>query len=100
MDIPTLIGFAAMAASTTSFAPQAWLIIKSRRTHDISAAMYTVTVTGFALWTAYGIMLDQWPLIATNAICCVLSGFILMMKLLPRREKNAVAKALDPAAKS
>ena len=62
--------------------------------------MYAITVTGFALWTAYGIMLGQWPIIVTNAICLLLAGFILMMKLLPRRRKAKVADALDPEAKS
>lgn len=96
MDSATVIGFCATAASTVSFTPQAWKIIKSRHTADISAAMYAVTVAGFALWTVYGVLLTQWPLIVTNSICLLLSGFILLMKLLPRREKNLVADTLDP----
>jgi MtN3 and saliva related transmembrane protein len=98
VDTATLIGIGATIASTVSFVPQAWKIIKSRRTHDISAGMYAVTVTGFALWTAYGILLEQWPLIVTNTICLLLSAFILTMKLLPRAQKEAVADALDPDA--
>jgi MtN3 and saliva related transmembrane protein len=98
VDIATVIGACATLASTVSFVPQAWKIIKSRRTHDISVGMYAVTVTGFALWTAYGVLLNQWPLIVTNSICLVLSAFILTMKLLPSRQKNAVADALDPDA--
>lgn len=97
--IATVVGALATIASTASFAPQAWKIIKSRETHAISAAMYVVTVVGFALWAGYGILLLQWPLIVTNSLCLVLSGFILTMKLLPRRQKQRVAEALDPAAK-
>ena len=100
MEPITIIGIAAAIASTVSFAPQAWKIIKSRRTHDISTGMYTVTVIGFALWTAYGIMLAQWPLIFTNTTCLILSAFILTMKILPRRQKDAVAQALDPTTPS
>lgn len=96
MQAVTLIGSAAALASTISFTPQAWKIIKSRQTHDISAGMYTLTVCGFSLWTAYGLLLDQWPLIITNTICLALSGFILAMKLLPRRKKEAVAHAIAP----
>lgn len=58
--------------------------------------MYSVTVVGFALWTAYGMLLAQWPLIVTNAICLLLSAFILTMKILPRRRKEAIAEAIDP----
>jgi MtN3 and saliva related transmembrane protein len=100
MDTVTLIGSLAALASMTSFAPQAWKIIKSRKTSDISAGMYTLTVTGFALWTAYGVMLMQWPIIVTNTVCLALAGFILTMKLLPRRKRDAVADTLDPAVKT
>jgi len=96
VDFVTIIGSGAAVASTVSFVPQAWKIIKSRQTHDISAVMYTLTVCGFALWTTYGIFLGAWPLIVTNSICLVLSAFILTMKLLPRRDKEAVAHALVP----
>ncbi len=100
MDTVTLIGSLAALASMTSFAPQAWKIIKSRKTSDISAGMYTLTVTGFTLWTAYGVMLMQWPIIVTNTVCLALAGFILTMKLLPRRKRDAVADTLDPAVKT
>lgn len=99
MTLITIIGSLAALASTVSFAPQAWKIIKSRRTADISLAMYAVTVCGFALWTVYGILLGEWPLIVTNSICFLLAGFILVMKILPREEKNKVADVLDPDAK-
>ena len=98
LEIVTIVGALAALCSTTSFAPQAWKIIKSRDTSGISSRMYMVTVVGFALWLAYGIMKGEWPLIVTNGICLVLSGFILIMKLLPKPKKDAVADALDPAA--
>jgi MtN3 and saliva related transmembrane protein len=100
VDLATAIGALATVASTTSFTPQAWKIIKSRRTSDISTRMYIVTVAGFSLWTVYGVLLMQWPLIVTNSICLMFSGFILAMKLLPQRKKEIVAAALDPDANS
>ena len=98
VEIVWVIGALAAAASTSSFAPQAWKIIKSRETEGISVGMYGITVVGFALWLAYGLMLGQWPLIVTNSICLLLSAFILLMKVLPSQAKGAVADALDPAA--
>ncbi|MEX2453744.1 MAG: SemiSWEET transporter [Rhodospirillaceae bacterium] len=97
-ETSVIVGWLATAASTVSFAPQAWKIIRTRQTADISTGMYAVTVTGFSLWTAYGILLGKWPLIVTNSICLSLSAFILVMKLLPRRQKNEIADALDPKA--
>jgi MtN3 and saliva related transmembrane protein len=52
---------------------------------------------GFSLWFAYGLLLGEWPLILTNGLCLLLSGFILVMKLLPRHKRNEVADALDPS---
>lgn len=100
MDIITIIGSLAAIASMVSFTPQAWKIIKSRETKGISTVMYAVTVVGFALWTTYGLLLMQWPIIVTNTVCLLLAGFILTMKLLPRRARNTVADALDPDTKS
>jgi MtN3 and saliva related transmembrane protein len=95
MWISEWIGALAALCSTASFAPQAWKIIRTRETKDISTGMYLLTVTAFAAWCTYGVLLGRWPLIAANGICLVLASFILTMKLLPRREKNAVADAIE-----
>jgi MtN3 and saliva related transmembrane protein len=96
MEAATIVGALATIASTTSFVPQAWKVIRTRDTGSISKRMYVITVIGFSLWLTYGLLLGQWPLIATNGICLALSAFILAMKLLPREKKEAVASALDP----
>lgn len=96
MDIATLVGGLATIASTTSFIPQAWKVVRTRDTAAISKRMYAVTVIGFTLWLTYGAMLGQWPLILTNGICLILSAFILAMKILPRHSRDAVAATLDP----
>ena len=100
MDLAVAFGWLATLCSTASFVPQAWKVIRTRETKDISAWMYAITVAGFACWTTYGAMLGQGPIIVTNSLCFALSGFILLMKLLPQREKEAVADALDPEADS
>jgi MtN3 and saliva related transmembrane protein len=96
MDLVTIVGFLAALASTISFSPQAWKIIRTRDTEGISAVSYAVTTAAFALWLAYGIMLGRWPLILSNAICFLLAAFILVMTLLPQPKKEKVAKSLDP----
>jgi MtN3 and saliva related transmembrane protein len=98
VDAATLIGGVATLASTSSFVPQAWKIIKTRETKDISAGMYGITVFGFALWLTYGVILARWPLIVTNGICFCLAFFILLMKILPPASKAVVANAVDPVS--
>ncbi len=81
MDALAVIGGLASLASIASFAPQAWKIIRTRDTRSISTGMYVLTVTGFALWSAYGIVSGQWPIVLTNTLCLLLAAFILAMKL-------------------
>jgi MtN3 and saliva related transmembrane protein len=57
--------------------------------------MYVVTVLGFVSWTTYGVLSKAWPITASNGICLILSVFILTMKLLPQRDKEKVADAID-----
>ncbi len=92
-----IIGYLATLCSMTSFTPQAWKIIKTRDTSSLSAPMYAITVLGFALWLSFGIMKTEWPIIITNGVCLLLSAFILVMTILPRSKKDAVADALNPA---
>ena len=98
MDAATLVGSLAALATTTSFVPQAWKVIRTRDTAALSAGMYALRTLAILLWLTYGLLLGQWPLIVTNSICLALSGFILAMTLLPRRHREAVAEVLDPTS--
>ena len=97
MNAVTVVSAFAATLSMVSFIPQAWVIIRSRNTDGISLRMYIITVAGFAAWLVYGLLLWQWAIIAQNVICLCLASFILTMKLLPQRNKEAVADALDPS---
>lgn len=81
MDTTLLIGYLASICSVGSFVPQAWKVVKTGDTSALSMRMYVLTVTGFALWTAFGVLKAEWPIIITNAICFCLSAFILLRKL-------------------
>lgn len=98
LDPSLVFGALASIASIVSFAPQAWKIVKTRDVAGLSPATYSVSVTAFVLWTIYGVLLGQWPIIATNAICFAVSAFILVMVVLPRRHRERVADAVDPRA--
>jgi len=84
MDTALIIGYLASACSVTSFVPQVIKVVRSGDTAAISARMYTVTVIGFALWSAFGVMRQEWPIILTNTACFFLSGYILIRKLRAR----------------
>ncbi len=98
MNAITVISLFAATLSMVSYVPQAWSIIRKRNTDGISLKMYIITVAGFVAWLTYGLLLMQWAIIVQNIICLGLSAFILTMKLLPRRQTEAVAEAMAPAA--
>jgi MtN3 and saliva related transmembrane protein len=75
------VGVLATACSMISFIPQAVKIIRERDASSVSLRMYVVTVIGFTLWTAYGVLLESWPLIGSNLISLSLAGLILLLKV-------------------
>lgn len=75
-----LIGAGAALCSMSSFVPQIAKIWRERDAASVSLRMYAVTVSGFALWTAYGAMIGGWPLVGANVVCLILSATILALK--------------------
>jgi MtN3 and saliva related transmembrane protein len=95
--IITLLGVVAAIVSVISFLPQAWRVIRTRKTAELATMMWVLNVVAFGLWTTYGVELHIWAIIIPNAICLVFSGFILAMKLVSPRTRHAIADVLDPA---
>jgi MtN3 and saliva related transmembrane protein len=74
------VGVAAALCSMTSFGPQILKIWRERDASSVSLRMYIVTVTGFSLWIAYGVLIGSWPVAGSNLVCLLLSGTILALK--------------------
>ncbi len=83
MDINyiAIIGLIAGTCTTISFLPQVIKIIKTKETKDISISMYIVLATGILLWTIYGILTKDFPVILANSISFVLSVIVLILKI-------------------
>ena len=90
------LGLGAAALTIASFAAQVWKILRTRDTRSLATPTWILTTVAFAVWTVYGALRREWPIIAPNAVCFVLAGFILVLKLLPRHRRDAVADALVP----
>lgn len=84
MEPITLIGTLAGACTTLAFLPQVIKTWRSRSTEDISLAMFLVFCAGVVLWLAYGLMLDELPIIIANGVTLLLAGTILIFKLRDR----------------
>lgn len=80
-----LLGYLAACLTTLSFAPQAWLLFRTRKVDGISLGMYSAMTTGVVLWLVYGLLIRSWPLVAANVVTLSLAGSILAMKVVLSR---------------
>ena len=81
------VGYAAATLTTGSFLPQVLHTLRTRDVRGISLGMYAAFTTGIALWLAYGLAMQAWPIVIANAITLVLAGTILAMKLVLGRRR-------------
>lgn len=55
-------------------------IWKTRDASSVSLKTYSLTVTCFVLWTAYGLMIGTGPVAVANACALVMATGVLLMK--------------------
>jgi MtN3 and saliva related transmembrane protein len=77
----TWMGLLAAFCSTAAFVPQVVKTWRTRSTKDISLVMFLVLVMGIILWLAYGVIIQDIPLIVANGITLLFAGTILILKL-------------------
>lgn len=80
LSLADVVGTGAALCSMASFAPQLVKIWRERDASSVSLRMYVVTVTGFGLWIAYGVLSGSWPVTVANTVCLLLSAAILVLK--------------------
>jgi MtN3 and saliva related transmembrane protein len=78
--VVAVVGTVAALLSITSFAPQIFKIWKEKDASSVSLRTYIVTVTGFACWITYGLLIQAWPVVASNIACLLMSGAVLILK--------------------
>lgn len=84
LDWTTVLGLVAGVCTTAAVVPQIWKAWKTKKVKDVSPGMFLVLITGLALWTVYGIIQNDLPIIITNGVALALNS--LMLYLLFRYE--------------
>ena len=74
------VGIAAGIFTSTSLLPQLVKMIREKKGNDISTGMLIVLLTGLALWTWYGIMKEDWPIVVTNTFSLLVNITIIILK--------------------
>lgn len=81
MKITTLIGLLAATLTTISFIPQVIKTWKLKETRDISLSMFVMLAIGIILWTVYGFIIQDLPVILANCVSFVLTAIIIYFKI-------------------
>ncbi len=81
MSLITITGLCAAFCTTVSFLPQALKTIKTKDTSGISVNMYSLFTFGTLLWLVFGLLSDNAPVTAANAVTLAFAGIILYYKI-------------------
>ncbi|WP_179008551.1 SemiSWEET family sugar transporter [Winogradskyella forsetii] len=77
MNIEGIIGTAAGVFTTIAVLPQIYKAITTKKVKDVSPYMFVILCVGVGLWTVYGILKNDWPIIITNGISFVFNSIML-----------------------
>lgn len=75
------VGDVAAACTTFCWLPQTVKIIREKRTEGISIISQSVFTLGLALWAAYGLLINDRPLIYANVVTFAFALTILILKI-------------------
>lgn len=81
MNTVSLLGLVAGAFTTIAFLPQVLKTWKSRSAKDLSLGMFSIFTLGVGMWLAYGILINDLPVILANVITLILASTLLVFKL-------------------
>jgi MtN3 and saliva related transmembrane protein len=76
-----ILGYAAGAVTAFTFLPQVIKTWQSRSAKDVALNMFIIAFVNEIMWLVYGIKLNNWVIISTNAVMLVMSGIMIMLKL-------------------
>ena len=74
------LGMVAGTISAIVFLPQVIKTYRSKSAKDISVLMFSFATISVILWLIYGILINNWPVIYTNACVLVLSVIMVYFK--------------------
>ncbi|MBI3137705.1 MAG: SemiSWEET transporter [Sphingobacteriales bacterium] len=80
MTAADILGYAAGALTAFTFLPQVLKTWKEKSAKDISLYMFVIAFVNEIMWLIYGVMIDNWVIILTNAVMLVMSAIMIMLK--------------------
>lgn len=96
MDYIQIIGLSAAVLTTAANIPQTYKMIKTKSTRDISTATYGMLLVGFAMWVAYGILREDYPVLIANSISVLVCSAILFLKFCSAKALDKISDSVTP----
>jgi MtN3 and saliva related transmembrane protein len=81
IDLARIIGLVAGMLTTASLVPQLVKTIKTKSAGDLSLVMLMLFWVGIGCWLTYGLMVNEWPIIAANCITLVMCSILVICKI-------------------
>ena len=76
-----VVGFVAGALTAFAFLPQLLKTWRTRSCGDLSITMLGAQSAGVGLWILYGVFIDSFPVILSNAVTLTMCLVLLLFKL-------------------
>jgi MtN3 and saliva related transmembrane protein len=83
-----IVGLAAGICTAVSLLPQIIKIIKEKKAQDISLFYLIVLLCGLGLWTYYGFLKQDVPIIATNIFSMLLNVIVIILGSIYKRKEK------------
>lgn len=81
MTAADILGYAAGALTAFTFLPQVLKTWKEKSAKDVALNMFIIAFINEIMWLAYGVMLNNWVIILTNAVMLGMSGIMIWLKM-------------------
>lgn len=82
-----LVGTLAGICTTIAVVPQIRQAWKTKKVENVSPPMFIIMMCGVGLWTVYGVMKSDPPIIITNGISFILNSILLYLLIRYRSKK-------------
>jgi MtN3 and saliva related transmembrane protein len=79
MDWIQVLGLVAGIFTTAAAVPQLIKAWKSKKVEDVSPLMFSILILGVSMWTLYGVLKADLPIILTNGISVLLNSTMLVL---------------------
>lgn len=75
-----ILGYAAGAITCLTFLPQVIKTWRSKSAKDVALNMFIIAAVNEVMWIVYGVLLNNWVIILTNAVVLIMSLTMIWLK--------------------